>query len=125
MRPNILFVVVLFALAALFLQVPPAGAHAVLVSSNPSAKGTVTGPDVSIELRFNVRVDGARSRLTLVVSGAAVQPLALKIQKQTSPAALTTEATGLKPGAYSVRWQVLASDGHITRGEVPFTVSGS
>src|ERR1700674_4323668 len=64
MRPNILFVVVLFALAALFLQVPPAGAHAVLVSSNPSAKGTVTGPDVSIELRFNVRVDGARSRLT-------------------------------------------------------------
>jgi methionine-rich copper-binding protein CopC len=28
----------------------------------------------------------------------------------------------LSPGAYSVRWQVLAVDGHITRGEVPFTV---
>jgi methionine-rich copper-binding protein CopC len=27
------------------------------------------------------------------------------------------------PGAYVLRWQVLAVDGHITRGDVPFTVS--
>jgi methionine-rich copper-binding protein CopC len=125
MRPNRLLGIVLLMGAALFLQVPPAGAHAVLVSSDPSSRSTVAGPNVCIELRFNVRVDGARSRLVLVESGAAVQPLALKIQKQTSPATLTAEATGLKPGAYSVRWQVLASDGHITRGEVPFTVGGS
>jgi hypothetical protein len=30
---------------------------------------------------------------------------------------------GLIPGAYVVRWQVLAVDGHITRGDVPFTVT--
>jgi len=28
----------------------------------------------------------------------------------------------LVPGLYSLRWQVLAVDGHITRGDVPFTV---
>ncbi|MFI4981818.1 MAG: copper resistance protein CopC, partial [Nevskiales bacterium] len=28
------------------------------------------------------------------------------------------------PGAYVVRWQVLSVDGHITRGDVPFTVTG-
>jgi methionine-rich copper-binding protein CopC len=28
----------------------------------------------------------------------------------------------LAPGDYRLRWQVLAYDGHITRGEIPFTV---
>jgi methionine-rich copper-binding protein CopC len=31
----------------------------------------------------------------------------------------------LLPGEYRLRWQVLASDGHITRGEIPFAVSGA
>ena len=29
----------------------------------------------------------------------------------------------LTPGAYIIRWQVLAVDGHITRGDVPLTVT--
>ncbi len=37
---------------------------------------------------------------------------------------LQTSAELTKPGAYVVRWQVLAIDGHITRGDVPFTVTG-
>ena len=36
---------------------------------------------------------------------------------------LAASAT-LTPGAYVMRWQVLAVDGHITRGDVPFTVQG-
>jgi methionine-rich copper-binding protein CopC len=31
----------------------------------------------------------------------------------------------LLPGEYRLRWQVLASDGHITRGEISFAVSGA
>ena len=49
----------------------------------------------------------------------------LVIEPQASPDTLTAKATGLKPGAYRIRWQVLAPDGHITRGEIPFTVTGS
>jgi hypothetical protein len=49
----------------------------------------------------------------------------LKIAEQTSADTLNAKASGLKPGAYRIRWQVLAPDGHITRGEVPFTVTGS
>jgi methionine-rich copper-binding protein CopC len=30
--------------------------------------------------------------------------------------------TGLVKGAYVLRWQILAMDGHITRGNVPFQV---
>jgi methionine-rich copper-binding protein CopC len=31
----------------------------------------------------------------------------------------------LKPGAYKLQWQVLAPDGHITRGVVPFSVKAT
>jgi methionine-rich copper-binding protein CopC len=44
------------------------------------------------------------------------------LQRQSSPDVLTASVSGLKPGDYVIRWQVLASDGHISRGEVPFKV---
>jgi methionine-rich copper-binding protein CopC len=31
-------------------------------------------------------------------------------------------AADLAPGQYTLRWQALALDGHITRGDLPFTV---
>jgi copper resistance protein C len=47
-----------------------------------------------------------------------------KIGALTQPLPDTLSATGhkLAKGAYVLRWQVLSSDGHITRGEVPFQV---
>jgi hypothetical protein len=39
------------------------------------------------------------------------------------PPDLLTSTVTLVPGAYVLRWQVLAVDGHITRGDVPFTVT--
>lgn len=109
------------ATAILFLVVASAAAHAVLLESTPALKGTVAGPDVAIKLRFNVRIDAGRSRLTLVHSTGSVQ--ALEINKQTPADTLSASALGLPPGEYRLRWQVLASDGHITRGEIPFTVT--
>ena len=38
------------------------------------------------------------------------------------PTFCSRKLAGLKPGAYKLQWQVLASDGHISRGEVAFTV---
>jgi methionine-rich copper-binding protein CopC len=96
-------------------------AHAILLESSPSLKSTVAGPDVPIELRFNVRIDASRSRLTLILPGGASQPL--EIRKQVSADMLLSEALGLQAGVYRLRWQVLASDGHITRGEILFTVA--
>ena len=114
---------ILFAAVAAFLIVTPAAAHAVLLESTPSLKSAVSGPDVPIKLRFNVRIDALRSRLTLIRPDGSVQPL--EISKQTPADTLSAEATGLAVGAYRLRWQVLASDGHITRGEIPFTVTPS
>jgi len=98
-----------------------AAAHAVLLESRPALQSTVVGPDVPLKLRFNVRIDLARSRLTLILPDGSQQTL--EIDKQTPPDTLSSQATGLQPGAYRLRWQVLASDGHITRGEIPFAVT--
>jgi methionine-rich copper-binding protein CopC len=112
---------ILIVFAAAFLVVAPAAAHAVLLESNPALKSAVPGPDVPIKLRFNVRIDALRSRLTLIRPDGSTQ--ALEIAKQTPADTLSTKAIGLAAGDYRLRWQVLASDGHITRGEIPFTVA--
>jgi methionine-rich copper-binding protein CopC len=108
-------------LAGLFVLVTSSVAHAVLLESSPSLKGTIAGPDVPIKLRFNVRIDAGRSRLTLVRPDGSTR--LLEISKQSPADSLYAGASGLAPGDYRIRWQVLASDGHITRGEIPFSVT--
>src|SRR5580693_298922 len=118
---RILLAVCLFAGVAMLLLSRAATAHAILVESTPSINSTVVGPNMPIKLRFNVRIDATRSRLTLVKPDASTQSLA--ITKDVPADTLASQAQGLNPGAYRIRWQVLASDGHITRGEIPFQVT--
>lgn len=118
--PRIRAAFLFFAVTASLLLDASAFAHAVLLESSPALKSSISGPDVPLRLRFNVRVDAARSRLTLVDPDGSLQTL--EISKQDPPNTLSAQARGLRPGVYRLRWQVLASDGHITRGEIPFTV---
>ena len=97
--------------------------HAILKESSPAANSSVAGPDVPIRLKFNTRVDAGRSKLQLLHPDNSSSDL--PVEKQSEADTLTSKATGLKPGTHSIRWQVLAPDGHITRGEIPFKVSGS
>lgn len=97
--------------------------HAILKQTSPAAGSTVTGPDVPIMLKFNVRIDATRSKLQLMTPENKM--LDLSVEKQASPDILTAKATGLRAGEYKIAWQVLAPDGHITRGLVPFKVAGS
>jgi methionine-rich copper-binding protein CopC len=95
-------------------------AHAVLLKSTPEKNAEVNGPDITINLKYNSRVDGARSSLSLMKPDGSVE----RIGDLTQPLPDTLSATGHKlvKGAYVLRWQVLSSDGHITRGAVPFQV---
>jgi copper resistance protein C len=97
--------------------------HAILKQTNPAANSKVAGPDVPIMLKYNVRIDAKLSKLSLLHPDNSSSDL--KIEEQQSPDTLNSKATGLRPGGYRIRWQVLAPDGHITRGEIPFTVTGS
>jgi len=97
-----------------------ASAHAVLVTSSPAAHATVKGPEIAINLKFNSRIDGAHSRLYLVDPSGKVEMLTLAPQE--APDSLAAPAVKVTAGAYTIRWQATAADGHITRGEIPFTV---
>jgi methionine-rich copper-binding protein CopC len=95
----------------------PLCGHAILVSAAPASNAVVSGRSVPVRLRFNSRIDGKRSRLILVLPGGQER---LLTGEQSSADTLTSDITELVPGSYILRWQVLAGDGHISRGEVPF-----
>ncbi len=97
-----------------------AWAHAIVVESTPKINDVITGSVLEIKLRFNVRIDGARSRLTLVLPDGTSRPV--EFPQQPSPDSLSATVPKLLPGNYKLHWQVLARDGHITRGDIPFSV---
>ena len=109
-------------LAALLLILPvPAAAHAIIVAAEPAVDAVLHAPSAHVLLRFNSRIDTGRSRLTLMAPGGAARSLALK--PSGGPDTLAATIDGLTAGRYRLRWQVLAIDGHITRGDIPFAVA--
>ncbi|MGJ4942853.1 copper resistance CopC family protein [Bradyrhizobium sp. HKCCYLS1011] len=106
---------------SLLLAAPQAAsAHAIIVSSQPASGATVDKDAVAIRLRFNSRIDHARSRLKLLPPDGAEQTLTPT--PDTPADEIDAEAKALAPGSWRLRWQVLSVDGHITRGDIPFTV---
>ena len=102
------------------LEVKTALAHAIVVAATPSAHQTVAQSELQVEIRFNSRVDLARSRLSLArPDGASV---ILPLLGSGASEMLTAKATGLENGHYRLLWQTLSIDGHITHGEIPFEV---
>lgn len=108
------------ALPALVALPRAARAHAILVESDPKHEAQVPAGERVLTFRFNSRLDRARSRLTLIGADKAQTVLALL----PGPDEVLSARAVLAPGRATVRWQVLAIDGHITRGDVPFTVTG-
>ncbi len=103
------------------LSLPAAArAHAIIIASEPAEGATVPPGPVSVTLRYNSRLDRARSRVLLIAADNTETPLELG---ESDPAVLTARTPPLAPGNWRLRWQVLALDGHITRGDIRFTVA--
>ena len=109
----------LILLAGLLLPAVRAEAHAVIVSSKPAANSQVPAGPVDILLQFNSLIDPALSRVDLVDPQSKITALTLT---SLGKGALSSQANVDVPGKWRLRWQVLSVDGHITRGEIPFTV---
>lgn len=107
------------ALVPLAAWARPARAHAILLDSTPAHQARVSAGRHTLAFRFNARIDRARSRLTLIRPDRSHAVLALL----PGPDGVLSAEVALSPGAHTLRWQVLAIDGHITRGDVPFTVA--
>lgn len=117
-------VLLLSATALPLLAGRPAAAHAILVASTPAIGATVPAGTLAIKLRYNSRLDLRRSRVTIAGPDDTASAKATRL-----PVTGTSEHdefdanVPVRPGTYVIRWQALALDGHITRGEVPFTVA--
>jgi methionine-rich copper-binding protein CopC len=108
--------------ASLVLSAAPALAHAILTASTPKPDGTLAAGHQKLHFDYNSRIDHRRSRLTL--TGPSGKPVVLQVSPGSASNALDAEAD-LVPGSYTLRWQALALDGHITRGDVPFSVTSA
>ncbi|WP_439814850.1 copper resistance CopC family protein [Zavarzinia sp. CC-PAN008] len=98
----------------------PALAHALVLEASPGVNARVNGPDVPIRVEFNSRIDKARSRIVLFLPDGSQRDLALV--EEANDHRLVSTATGLQPGKHRLRWFVLAIDGHLTRGDIPFEI---
>jgi copper resistance protein C len=108
------------ALLLLMLSLQGAMAHAIVIKSSPAVDAVMPAGKAPVHLQFNSRIDHDRSKVTLIGPGGAEQRLTPAADS--APDALDTEANDLSPGAWRLRWQVLSVDGHITRGDIPFSV---
>ena len=98
-----------------------AWSHAIILESTPRINDVISGPVLEIKLKFNVRIDGARSKLTLVLPDGTSRPV--ELPQQASPDSISATVPQILPGNYHLHWQVLAGDGHITQGDIPFSVA--
>jgi len=116
----VLLVVGMAVSLAVAVQVP-ASAHATLISIDPAAGSTVSVRPAAVTLRFSepvqppvaVRVVGPAGEL---VSDGASAVLGDRVAQR-----LVSADTG--PGEYTVRYQVLSSDGHVVTGTSKFEVA--
>ncbi len=111
----------LLAGLALILLPHLAQAHAILEDSTPAPGASIPAGGADMRLRYNSRIDRARSRLTLTRPDRSHDTVMIAPD---GPPDIIRCHLQLTPGNYVLRWQVLAVDGHITRGDVPFVVTG-
>lgn len=121
MLSRIIRLAAIFGCMAASFAAVRAEAHAILETSTPPINGTIKAGASDAELRYNSRIDRARSRLLLIRQdrSQAVMPIS-----PDGPPDVIRCHLNLPAGHYTLRWQVLATDGHITRGDVSFTVTG-
>jgi len=106
--------------AAVALAPGIARAHAIVVAAHPAMNSTVAAGELEIRLDFNSRIDQKRSRLSLQRPDGS--EIAVAPAPGGPPGVLAGRAQVAGEGRWKLRWQVLSLDGHITRGEVSFSV---
>jgi methionine-rich copper-binding protein CopC len=102
--------------------VAPASAHTRLLSSDPAENAQVVSlPQVTLRFSESVQRIGITVRV-LDSAGTAHQTGAPQVAGFMVTQGVTA---GLTPGAYRTVYRVVASDGHVATGEVPFTITGA
>lgn len=105
------------------LVTPAALAHAIVESSQPAANAVVAAGELRVRVQFSSRIDVARSRLVLIAPDGRQTTLALDADEK--PGVVTASTRVATDGRFTLHWQVLSLDGHVTRGDIPFRVGAA
>jgi hypothetical protein len=112
------------AASGLLLLVNAGGAalaHAKLVSSSPAANQAVTPAPTSLTLKFSESIEVRFAQVTLSdASGTAVKTGAVTQDPDDRAMLIVPLAAPLAAGQYTVSWQIVAADGHKTKGTYHF-----
>jgi copper resistance protein C len=97
-----------------------AWAHAYPVASSPANGAVLKEPPKEVRIQFTEGLEIAFSKVT--VKGPSGELVNQGKLRQLAEDTLATNLKPLAPGNYSVEWQVLSVDTHITEGILRFTV---
>ena len=100
-------------------------AHVGLVAATPVAGSTIGQAPKAVKIRFDQVPDPQFNRIELLdISGKTVAGGAAQ-RDAVDPTIVTTTLPPLPAGVYTVAWQALASDGHLTKGNYSFTFAAT
>ena len=97
-----------------------AWAHAYPAVSIPNNDATVKEPLREVRIQFTEGVEIAFSQIT--VKGANGEIVSQGKLRQLADDTLAIDLKPLNPGNYTVEWQVLSVDTHVTEGLLRFTI---
>lgn len=97
-------------------------AHAIVLESSPRPGAVLARPPAQITLRFNSKIEKRFTRLTLATGNQPPAPVTAASDEPAAADRLVIPIRSLAPGDYTLRYRVLAVDGHITEGALRFTV---
>jgi len=114
----------LLAVIGLALIPLSVAAHIALVAATPVPGSTIGQPPKAIRIRFDEVPDPKFNDIALLdTSGKRVAGGTATVDaSDPSVIGVTLNAT-LAPGLYTVTWQALATDGHLTKGNYSFTLA--
>lgn len=108
---------------ALALVAPSsAAAHAALAGSDPAAGARLGATPTVVRLTFTERVDASLSRVDVVDGAGQPRQRGHAEAAAGDPRTLVVPVTRLGRDSYTVRYRVIAADGHSTEGSLTFGV---
>ena len=100
----------------------PASAHDQLISTNPENGAQLDKQPEWLEMKFSGEIQAVGSEVMVKADGTAVSAGEHTAEGTTLSVALPDN---LKPGAYTVVWRVVSSDGHPISGDFAFTIGAA
>ena len=95
--------------------------HFSLSKSEPAADATVPPPE-ELRLWFTQAAQDNSMSVRLMAGDAVVETGPAIPDSEDATVYSVAVGRTLEKGGYSITWRAMAADGHVVRGEIPFTV---